>query len=67
MSVIFPRARIVLSQINRFRILSRALASTSKMANGFPPEKVRSIVAEVADLLKERKETVCVAETVRSS
>jgi hypothetical protein len=30
----------------------------------FPPQKVRAIVAEVAALLKERKETVSVAETV---
>ena len=34
------------------------------MANDFPPEKVRAIVAEVASLLKEKKETVSVAETV---
>ena len=33
-------------------------------AKEFPPEKIRSIVAEVASLLKERKESVCVAETV---
>ncbi|TVY80378.1 putative competence-damage inducible protein [Lachnellula suecica] len=32
-------------------------------ASSFPPEKVRSIVGEVSALLKERKETVCVAET----
>lgn len=30
----------------------------------FPPLKVRTIVNEVAALLKERKETVSVAETV---
>lgn len=30
----------------------------------FPPEKVRAIVQEVAALLKERKESVSVAETV---
>lgn len=34
------------------------------MAKEFPPEKVRAVVAEVAKLLKERKETVSVAETV---
>lgn len=33
-------------------------------AKEFPPEKIRSIAAEVASLLKERKESVCVAETV---
>jgi hypothetical protein len=31
----------------------------------FPPLQVRAIVNEVAALLKERKETVSVAETVR--
>jgi hypothetical protein len=37
-------------------------------ASEFPPEKVRAVVSEVASLLKERKETVSVAETVcRSS
>ena len=33
-------------------------------AKEFPPEKVRAIVSEVASLLKERKESVSVAETV---
>ncbi|KAH8801054.1 hypothetical protein F5882DRAFT_374048 [Hyaloscypha sp. PMI_1271] len=32
-------------------------------AKEFPPEKVRAIVSEVASLLKERKESVSVAET----
>jgi hypothetical protein len=36
-------------------------------ANEFPPEKVRAVVSEVASLLKERKETVSVAETVYCS
>jgi hypothetical protein len=31
----------------------------------FPPESIRAIVTEVANLLKERKETITVAETVR--
>ena len=34
-------------------------------AKEFPPQQVRTIVSEVAALLKERKETVSVAETVR--
>lgn len=34
------------------------------MSSAFPPEKVRAIVSEVAGLLKEKKETVSVAETV---
>jgi hypothetical protein len=33
-------------------------------AKEFPPREVRAIVSEVAALLKERKETVSVAETV---
>ncbi|EPE30701.1 CinA-like protein [Glarea lozoyensis ATCC 20868] len=32
----------------------------------FPPEKVRIVVAEVMTLLKEKGESVCVAETVRT-
>jgi hypothetical protein len=36
-------------------------------ANEFPPEKVRVIVSEVASLLKERKESISVAETVSLS
>jgi hypothetical protein len=31
----------------------------------FPPKAIRAIVKDVASLLKERKETVSVAETVR--
>ena len=31
----------------------------------FPPEELQQIVQEVATLLKERKETISVAETVR--
>ena len=34
-------------------------------AKEFPPRQVRAIVSEVASFLKERKETVSVAETVR--
>ncbi len=30
----------------------------------FPPEELRGVVGEVAGLLKEKGETVCVAETV---
>jgi hypothetical protein len=32
----------------------------------FPPGELRQIVQEVATLLKERKETISVAETVKS-
>lgn len=32
----------------------------------FPPEELRQIVQEVATLLKERKETISIAETVKS-
>jgi len=34
------------------------------MASEFPPSSLKKIVAEVASLLKERKETVSIAETV---
>ena len=37
----------------------------SMAASDFPPKAVREIVQDVASLLKERKETVSVAETVR--
>lgn len=37
------------------------------MASGFPPPAVREMAFEVSALLKERSETVCVAETVRSA
>jgi hypothetical protein len=33
-------------------------------AKEFPPQQVRAIVLEVASLLKERKESISVAETV---
>lgn len=33
-------------------------------AKEFPPEQVRAVVSEVASLLKEKKESVSVAETV---
>ncbi|KUJ08871.1 uncharacterized protein LY89DRAFT_690841 [Mollisia scopiformis] len=36
------------------------MASPTKI---FPPEKIRAVVEDVASLLKERKETVSVAET----
>lgn len=45
---------------------SHRLFASSTMAHEFPPEKVRAIVTEVVKLLKERKETVSVAETVSS-
>lgn len=35
------------------------------MTEQFPPESLRLILAEVAQLLTERKETVSIAETVR--
>ncbi|KAK4692834.1 hypothetical protein P7C71_g4445, partial [Lecanoromycetidae sp. Uapishka_2] len=33
------------------------------MASPFPPPSLRSVASEVSNLLKERSETVCVAET----
>jgi hypothetical protein len=51
-----------------FRLDQRRFVSQHKMseAKEFPPQKVRAIVAEVAALLKEKKETVSVAETVNA-
>lgn len=34
------------------------------MASSFPPPAVRELAIEVSTLLKERSESVCVAETV---
>lgn len=34
-------------------------------SDSFPPENLKEIANEVAALLKERKETIAVAETVR--
>ena len=49
-----------------FRHTQKRFVSKNKMseAKEFPPQKIRAIVTEVAALLKERKETVSVAETV---
>jgi len=46
--------------------LQRAL-SHSPMASSFPPPAVRDLAIEVSTLLKERSESVCVAETVSSA
>ena len=43
------------------RIYSRSLTMSSAK---FPPEELKQIVEEVASLLKERGETISVAETV---
>ena len=43
------------------------LAPVSTMASGFPPPAVHEIASQVSALLKERSESVCVAETVRSA
>lgn len=49
-----------------YRVSSlRNLETLRKMStNNFPPDQVKGIVNEVAKLLKERKESVSVAETV---
>ena len=41
--------------------------STDVKSADFPPKEVNEIVAEVAKLLKERGETLSVAETVSQS
>ena len=35
------------------------------MSSTFPPPAIRDLAVEVSSLLKDRSETVCVAETVR--
>lgn len=39
-------------------------SSANAGTKGFPPTELRQIVNEVTGLLKERKETISVAETV---
>ena len=56
-SSLFQRLAVGTSLKSRF-------VSTMSSASQFPPEKVKAIVHEVAALLKERGETVSVAETV---
>ena len=73
MKAIIPHSSItknsLLTPIKRFehQPISRRFVANMSAANEFPPEKVRAVVGEVASLLKERKETVSVAETVCSS
>jgi len=50
--------------ITSVRFIPQANAMTS---DSFPPAPLKEIVNEVATLLKEKKETVAVAETVRHS
>ena len=48
-----------------FRIISQLPVRSFGMASTFPPSSIRDLASEVSSLLKERSETVCVAETVR--
>lgn len=50
--------------IPRLSIAPVFISTMSVQESEFPPKALREIVAEVATLLKERKETVSVAETV---
>ena len=61
-----PQTQQILRAI---QIHTRRNSTHTKMseAKEFPPQKIRSIVAEVASLLKQKGETVSVAETVRFS
>jgi hypothetical protein len=52
---------VPLRHFTRLSKLNRKLMASSQ----FPPDPVREVVAEVASLLKERKESISVAETVR--
>lgn len=46
-------------------LATRILLKKGRMSDSFPPEQLRTIAQEVSTLLKEKKETVAVAETVR--
>ena len=54
-------SRIFISQLSTTPVFIHTM---SAQESEFPPKALREIVAEVATLLKERKETVSVAETV---
>jgi hypothetical protein len=76
MNVIYPYILLKSFQVGPFgkvsiiqgNIAAKRTLSQIRMAEvkEFPPLAVRAIVIEVATLLKDRKETVSVAETVRS-
>lgn len=69
MKVIYSLPRTLLSQLKISRstpIDSKRYLKTMSGAQEFPPRKVRDVVVDVAKLLKERGETVSVAETVSS-
>ena len=53
--------------LGNFRFDKIAKARRLMMASSFPPSSVQEVVSEVASLLKQRKETVSIAETVRCS
>jgi hypothetical protein len=44
-----------------------SIRSITMSSSSFPPEELKAIVQEVATLLKERNETISVAETVTST
>lgn len=41
----------------------RDYLNSTKMSTAFPPEELKQVIQEIATLLKERKETISVAET----
>jgi hypothetical protein len=64
-----PRSILALMFACKHRLPALKLSRTFNRAinmssTTFPPEELRSIVQEVATLLKERSETISVAETV---
>jgi hypothetical protein len=60
----FSRVRIL--RFRSYYKLSRIIARSVTMSSStFPPEELKAIMQEVATLLKERQETISVAETVR--
>ncbi len=64
MTLHMPLKRIASSHtLQRARQLS---LNSARMASSFPPTSIRDLASEVSLLLKQRSETVCVAETVWS-
>jgi hypothetical protein len=52
-------------RIKNHKYLAKQTRNKKMSTSEFPPASIRPLVEEVAALLKERKETISVAETVR--
>jgi hypothetical protein len=65
---VFSREQITFANLQRvlfiFVVIRFTMMSLFGSASAFPPKSLQPLVEEVTELLKERKETVSVAETV---